>query len=61
MVFGGLLGAVPAVMEYFNQKSKFAHERDMFALRLEGAKVESELKQQEAEVKALGDASAAVA
>lgn len=59
LVFGGVMGIVPSVMEYFNQKSKFTHERDMFALRLEGAKVESELKQQEAEVKALGDASAA--
>jgi hypothetical protein len=59
LIFGGLMGVVPSVLEYFNQKSKFAHERDMFALRIEGAKVESELRQQEAEIKALGDASAA--
>jgi len=59
LIFGGLMGVIPSVLEYFNQKSKFAHERDMFALRIEGAKVESELRQQEAEVKALGDASTA--
>lgn len=59
LIFGGVMGLVPSVLEYFNAKAKFAHERDMYALKLEGAKVESELRQQEAEVKALGDASAA--
>ena len=59
LVFGGVMGLVPSVLDYFTARSKQSHERDMFALKIEGAKVESELRQQEAEVKALGDASTA--
>ena len=59
LLFGGILRIVPSILEYVDAKNKRQHEREMVALQIEADKVRSELRQQETETKALGDASAA--
>jgi len=59
LIFGGALRLVPSVLDHFDKKNQRQHDKDMHALRIEELKVASELRQQEVEVKALGDASKA--